>query len=315
MVPKVSEIGHLKYPRFTKVLREVWILTACFLYFFPKMVYKTPRFSSLKIIHNQTTRKAAMVKKQKQETRYVISRSEQSIFSEIYFPKRAAYYGTIFDALRYGFEGESVRRYIHDNVKMLLDEFRIYPALFDPDNYTKIRGVKTPVSIDKAYKRIKMYQSPFKGWSTYTVDGVFFDEKNKMYEEAVQVVRIMFRFQSSFISVAEKAGCRDVIRSVLAWLIARQGRLYEHRMWSNGERAQFIKNHEPWPKHKHAFVEQYFVGIAKEVNKWIDDRALFIFAYLVHQFAEKVLVEQLYEQEIWVTNLFNQNLIITSRVE
>ena len=27
MVPKVSEIGHLKYPRFTKVLREVWILT------------------------------------------------------------------------------------------------------------------------------------------------------------------------------------------------------------------------------------------------------------------------------------------------
>lgn len=257
-----------------------------------------------------------MVKKQTQETRYVISQSEQSIFSEIYFPKRAAYYGTIFDALRYGFEEERVRRYMRENVEMLLDELRIYPALFDPDHYANIRKIKAPVSIEKARQRIKMYRSPFKGWSIYTVDGVFFDDKTRViYEEAVQVVRILFRFQSSFTSVAGKAGCNDVLRSILAWLISRQGRLYEQQMWSNGEQIQFIKSHEPWPKHKRAFAAEHFVGIAKEMNKWIDDRALFIFAYLIHKFAEKVLVEQLSEQEIWVTNLFNQNLVVTSRIE
>lgn len=257
-----------------------------------------------------------MVKKQTQQIRYVISRNEQSIFSEIYFPKRAAYYGTVFDALRYGFDEERVRKHMRENIEVLLDEFRIYPALFDPDRYTKVRRTTAPVSIEKALQRIKMYQSPFKGWSIYTVDGVFFDDKTKViYEEAVQVVRIMFRFHSSFESVAGKTGCNDVLRSILAWLIVRQGRLYEQKVWSAGEQTKFIKSYEPWLKHKRAFVEHYFVGIAREVNKWIDDRALFIFAYLVHKFAEKVLVEQLYEQEIWVTNLFNQNLVVTSRVE
>ncbi len=251
----------------------------------------------------------------KQETRYLISRSEQSIFTEIYFPKRAAYYGTIFNALRYGFEEERVRKYIYENVKVLLEEYRAYPALFDPDDYTKVRRVTTPVSIDKARERIKIYHSPFKGWSTYTVDGVFFDEETKvMYEEAVQVVRIMFRFQSSFASVAEKVGCSDVLRCILVWLATRQGRLASHKIWFDSEKRLFMENHPPFSKSKRTFVEQHFTGIAKEVNKWIDDRGLFTFAYLVHQFAENVLAEQLYEKEIWVTNLFNQNLIVTSRV-
>jgi len=247
-------------------------------------------------------------------TQYVISRSEQSIFTEIYFPKRSAYYGTIFDALRFGYDVEYVKEYMGVNIEPLLEEYRAYPALFDPDDYTKIRRVTTPVSIDKARERIKMYRSPFKGWSTYSVDGVFFDEKNQMYEEAVQVVRIMFRFQSSFTPVAEKAGCNDVLRCILVWLATRQGRLASHKMWFESEKRLFIRNQPPFSKHKRAFVEQHFAGIAKEVNKWIDDRGLFTFAYLVHKFAEQVLTEQLYEKEIWATNLFNQNLIVTSRV-
>ena len=97
--------------------------------------------------------------------------------------------------------------------------------------------------------------------------------------------------------------------------IARQGRLYEHKLWGKAEEKQFLKNHAPWPARKHAFAQQYFADIAREVNKWIDDRALFIFAYLVKQFAEQVLVEQLYEKEIWVTNLFDQNLNIIRRTE
>ena len=252
---------------------------------------------------------------QKPKTRYLISRSEQSIFSEIYFPKRAAYYGTIFNALRYGYDVEYVREYMRENVEVLLDEFKAYPALFDPDDYTTTRRVTTPVSVDKARERIKMYQSPFRGWSTYTVDGVFFDDETKvMSEEAVQVVRIMFRFQSSFAPVAEKAGCRDVLRCILVWLINRQGRIADHKMWFKSEERLFIKNQPPFPKHKRAFVEHYFAGIAKEVNKWIDDRGLFLFGYLVHKFAEKVLAEELFEKQIWVTNLFNQNLIVSSRV-
>lgn len=81
------------------------------------------------------------------------------------------------------------------------------------------------------------------------------------------------------------------------------------------EKRWFIASHEPWPKKKLAFAKCYYAPIAKEVNQWIDDRALFIFSYLVKEFGEKVLAEQLYEKEIWVTNLFDQNLNVVRRVE
>lgn len=209
-----------------------------------------------------------------------------------------------------------VRDYLTPRAPALLDEFKDYPALFDPDDYTNARRVKTPVSVAEAEKRIQMYMSPFKGWSIYTVDGVFFDDDTgKMYEEAVQVIRIMFRFTSSYAKAAAQAGCSDVLCCILFSVIARQGRLYEHKLWGKAEERWFIASHEPWPTKKRAFVKKHFADIAREVNKWIDDRALFIFAYLVRQFGEKVLTEQLYEKEIWVTNLFNQNLNIVRRAE
>ena len=161
-----------------------------------------------------------------------------------------------------------------------------------------------------------MYQSPFKGWSIYSVDGVFFDDDTKvMYEEAVQVIRIMFRFESSYTAMAAQAVCGDVLRCVLFSCIARQGRLYEHKLWGKAEERQFIKSHAPWSAHKRMFVEQHFADITREINKWIDDRALFIFAYLVRKFGKKVLTEQLYEKEIWVINLFDQNLNVIRRIE
>jgi len=251
-----------------------------------------------------------------EKTRYIFARSEQSIFSEIYFPKHAAYQGTIFDALKDGYSERVVKKYLRDNVPELLNDFRDYPALFDPQDYSRERRVKTPVSVSDALKRIKMYKSSFKGWSIYSVDGVFFDdETKKMYEEAVQVIRIMFRFESSYTAMAAQAGCGDVLRCILFSIIARQGRLYEHKLWGKAEEKQFITSHEPWPKNKRAFVKCYYTPISREVNQWIDDRALFIFAYLVKLFAGKVLVEQLYEKEIWVTNLFDQNLNVIRRTE
>lgn len=249
-------------------------------------------------------------------TRYVFARSEQSIFSEIYFPRHAAYQGTIFDALRDGYSEKVVKDYLTVNVQELLIEFKDYPALFDPDDYTKVQRVKIPVSVAEAVKRIAMYKSPFKGWSIYSVDGVFFDnETGKMYEEAVQVVRLMFRFESSYTETATQAGYSDVLRCILFSIIAKQGHLNEHKRWGKAEEQRFLANHEPWPKKKRAFVKRYYASIVREVNQWIDDRALFIFAYLVRQFGEKVLTEQLYEKEIWVTNLFDQNLNIIRRAE
>lgn len=251
-----------------------------------------------------------------EKTRYTFARSEQSIFSEIYFPKHAAYQGTIFDALKYGYSEKVVKDYLTTNVQELLTEFKDYPALFDPNDYTRVRRVKTPVSVAEAEKRIEMYISPFKGWSIYGVDGVFFDDKTgKMYEEAVQVVRIMFRFESSYTETAEQAGYGDVLRCILFSVIAKQGHLNEHKRWGKAEERRFLTSHEPWQKKKRAFVKRYYAPIVQEVNRWIDDRALFIFAYLVRQFGEKVLTEQLYEKEIWVTNLFSQNLNIVRRAE
>ncbi|MDP3661420.1 MAG: hypothetical protein Q8R17_01015 [bacterium] len=251
-----------------------------------------------------------------EKTQYIFARSEQSIFSEIYFPKHAAYQGTIFDALEDGYSEKVVKDYMTVKVSELLTEFKDYPALFDPNDYANTRRVKTPVSITEALKRIEMYKSPFKGWSIYSVDGVFFDDDTrKMYEEAVQVVRIMFRFNSSFADTAAHDNCSDVLRCILFSVIARQGRLYEHKLWGKAEERWFIASHEPWPKKKRVFVEKHFADIAREVNKWIDDRSLFMFAYLVRQFGEKVLAEQLYEKEIWVTNLFDQNLNVIRRLE
>lgn len=250
-----------------------------------------------------------------EETRYVFTRSERHIFTEIYFPKRVAYQGAIFNALRFGYDENEVKTYLHRNVSKLLTEFSIYPALFDPHEYIAIRRRLTAPSIDEAHQRIDMYQSPFKGWSVYTVDGVFFGADGKMYEEATQVVRLMFRFKSSFTTQSTDAQCEDVLRSIIFWAISQQGRLNEHKPWSVAEKAQFIARHKPWPKRKLAFAKRYFTDVAKEVDKWVDDRALFIFGYLVRRFSENVLVEHLYEEEIWVTSHFDPLLNVIRRVE
>lgn len=246
---------------------------------------------------------------------YHFGRSERSLFSEIYFPKRAAYMGAIFNALRYGYEINLVKKYLIEQARDLLKEFSVYPWLFDPYNYTTTKRSKPRPSIEEALRRIEMYQSPFYGWSAYSVDGVFFDRNGKMYEEATQVVRVMFRFQSSFTEQAEKAGCGDVLRAILFWAIGQQGRLDEHKLWSPAEQRHFIARRGPWTKRKRDFIERYFAGVAKETAKWIDDRALFIFAYLVRKFSDNVLVEQLYEDEIWVTSLFTQVLNVVKRKE
>ncbi len=194
-----------------------------------------------------------------------------------------------------------------------MEEFRIYPALFDPQDYTRLHRRHTLPSVEEALARIDMYKSPFGGWSMYSVDGVFFDKQGKMYEEATQVVRIMFRFKSAFEEVARAADCLDVLRCLIFWAIRRHTLINERKLWSKPEEKLFLASQAPWPAKKQAFVEQYYRPVLQELHQWFDDRALFVFGYLVRQFAENVLAEELYEEEIWVTSIFEQHLNVIRR--
>ena len=250
---------------------------------------------------------------------YPFSISERILFWEIYFPKRAAYYGAIFDALREGYNEEDVKSYLQEDAAKLLDELQNYPGLLDPRQYEQDVREKRQLTAQDAIDRIAMYKSSFKGWSTYTVDGVFFGEKGKVFEEATQVVRIMLRFVSSpryeeFQRIAEEKNCEDVLRSILYCVITRLGRLDEETGWGADERERFLKDHSAWTKQKRIFAKKHFVDIAKEAQKWVDDCCLFLFGYLVRKFWQNVVAKQEYEEEIWATSLFSMNLNVIHRI-
>ena len=236
---------------------------------------------------------------------YFFNSSERALFVEIYFPKRAAYYGTIFDALKDGYNESVVKRYLRENVEALINEFQVFPDLFKLSRYTSTKGSRVLPSEKEALERIEAYKSPFKGWSTYSVDGVFFDGEGKPIEEATQVVRVMFRFESSFVKQAADEGCSDVLRAILFWIVSQHGRLYGHKIWGKEEQAQFMTRHKPWPKQQRSFAKKHYADIAIEAGKWIDDREIFIFCYLVRNFWQKVVKEEMREDEIWVASLFD----------
>lgn len=114
---------------------------------------------------------------------------------------------------------------------------------------------------------------------------------------------------------ARDAHCSDVLRSILYWVITRLGRLDEETGWASAECKLFLRDHTSWTRKKRAFAEKHFMTIAKEAQKWVDDCCLFLFAYLVRKFWENVIAEEMYEEEIWVTNLFTMNLNVIHRIE
>lgn len=246
---------------------------------------------------------------------YYFHSSERGMYIEIYFPKRAAYYGTIFDALRDGYYEDKVKQYLRENVRQLINEFQAFPDLFSPHRYTRKPSRALPTQ-EEALQRIEMYKSPFNGWSIYDVSGVWFEkekvvennaevEKVKMIEETTDIVRVMFRFESSFAQLAIDAGCFDVLRAIVFWTVFYHGRLYDHKIWGEAEKVQFMARHKPWPKKKRLFTEKHYVEIAREAGKWVDDRVIFVFAYLVRKFWENVVEKGLKEDEIWVAGFFD----------
>lgn len=252
------------------------------------------------------------------DVNYFCGRSEIGMFSEIYFPKRAAYYGAIFDALRYGYKENVVKKYFQDHIDNLMDELKTFPDLFDPYKFTAAKLRKNPVSKEEALRRIDMYASPFRGWSIYSVDGVWFDENDDPVEEATQIVRILFRFSSSFTEKATQENCSDVLRAIIYWTINQRGHLKEYKAWDRGGESQFMRWHEPWLKQnrqKRLFAQKNFSAVATEAIKWIDDRALFVFGYLVRKFWEQVVKEKTREDQIWVTNFFDMSLNVVEKTK
>jgi len=160
----------------------------------------------------------------------------------------------------------------------------------------------------QALKRIDMYASPFKGWSMYEVDGMFFNGRGKVYKERTQVIRLLFRFGSSYVSKAKAYNCSDVLRSILFWTISERGLLLEEESWGIESKKRFINVHGPFSKEKMVFTERYFQSIARAAAKWIDDCALFIFGYLVGNFSRNVLDKKKKEEEIWVASFFELTL-------
>ena len=205
------------------------------------------------------------------KTVYLFTLPDHGFFAEIYFPRKSAHQGTIFRSLRRGYNDSEVRYYLSRNISNLLEELKEYPQLFDPHQYDeKMVGKKKKISFAKeeALERIKLYASPFKGWSLYQVDGVFFDKRGKAYEEATQVVRIMFRFQSSYYNVAKEQNCLDIFRAIILWAITKQDLLDEHNLWDKRQYDEFLERHKPWPKRKFAFTKKYFIRLTKEIQKW-----------------------------------------------
>lgn len=176
---------------------------------------------------------------------YVFSRGERGIFAEVYFPKKVAFQGTIFTALEKGYDEKVVKRYFKRKIDVLLAELAEYPTdIFNPYRYGTLQKPKEPeTAAAKVRKRINMYVSPFKGWSMYEVDGVFF-KRGRADEERTQVIRLMFRFKSPDIQLARRWECEDVLRTILYFVIETRGHISEEKVWGEKSKQQFLMMHE-----------------------------------------------------------------------
>jgi hypothetical protein len=272
---------------------------------------------------------------------YIHQPRDPSIYCEIYFPHKAAYQGTIHQALLDGKDPDHVkaklRRAVRDG---MVEELGTYANLLDPDFYSgqreKIKGSPQV----RAYKRIDQYRSSFAGWSMYTVAGVFFGEDRKIpkrgrrptqrleaEEELVQVLRLIFRFSKrdldakgdKLLAAAQRVDCGEVYRIIAFRILSRLDRVQGLNPWDEGESDRFLADYAHWNtpqlEHKYEFARKYFSAIAREVEYWIDDCSLFVFCYLVRQFGQEVLQQRAEKQEveIWVTHFLDLSVNVTVR--
>ncbi|MDO8486150.1 MAG: hypothetical protein Q7S77_00400 [Candidatus Staskawiczbacteria bacterium] len=239
-----------------------------------------------------------------------LQQGQRGIFAEVYFPRRIAAQGTIFTALEEGYDEAIVKRYLENNVDSLLQELPQHLEVFDPHWYNMLAKRRQTPNKEDALARIANYMSPFFGWSNYVVDGVWFnDDENssdfgKSFEEATQIIRLMFRFTSQYAQEAIQFQCPDVLRVMVFWIINRQIRPADIPRWDKSELKKFLQEYK-FTKRKQAFAQKYFELVAREIFKWMGDWFLFVFGYLVRNFAARLAQRGKPENVIWVTTFFN----------
>ena len=256
---------------------------------------------------------------------YVFNRGRRAILAEVHFPKRVIYQSQIFDALKKGLDEEIVKSYLSTNIGDIMQEMQEYTLLFDPLQYQRRRFPRQiSISEEQAKQRIALYQSHFRGWSMYEVDGVYLNETpeklhlpilERIDDERTQILRLIFRLESIHEETAKAERCYDVLEAIMRWVMAEHGRLDHIFPWRRGELHRFLGLHAAWPRHKRVFVDNYYELITKEVKKWIDDTGMFVFCFLIRNFWEGVIASKSREVEIWVANFFNMNLNIVKETQ
>jgi len=223
-------------------------------------------------------------------------------FVELYFPKRVAYQAEVVKALDEGVHGETVKAYLEKSASKLLKELAVYPVVLDPERYTG--GRTETLTVADVKRRIEKYENHFFGWSTYSVEGAFLNTHVKppiLQDELVQVVRVIFQFESK-LEVTKEKGAEGIIQSIVSWLLANYNLAFPVL---NELQRDRIAEHTPLTERERAYVENHYMAIAAEVLKWFDDCVLFIFGYLTRRFWKQVSKAGRQEDEIWVTSFFN----------
>jgi hypothetical protein len=207
---------------------------------------------------------------------YKFNYGQPGHFVEIYLPKKAVYQGTLYDTLTKGFDLDVVRAHFREN------EAGIKAFLKDNE---ELRNYTTD--------QIERLSPAFNGYSLYELDGVFRSprmpaELDRLYEERVQVVRLMFLPPEELIA---NVGDSDKERQLAA-------RRYI-RFWT-----------QDWDEYRADLDRSSCNGARQEIghrlHDWLKDVGLFLHGYILFKLCETI--EKLStdgavnpEEEIWLT--------------
>lgn len=209
---------------------------------------------------------------------------EPGLMIEVYLPKKVAYQGGLYGALKEALEDANrpdncakspvVADYLlHKNSRLKRLTFESMPTLDE----ARARGV------------VKV----FSGFSLYEVDGVFWtDQGHTVFEERTQVLRLLFRpnYGKLFESIRDDELRTDLMEDVRRFrqLLVSQSKdligLFERR--ENGGKK----------------LSDQQRAILTAVKEWKENVMFFVFGYVTARLTE---IEGFNEKELWVTSFRN----------
>ncbi len=192
---------------------------------------------------------------------YELLPSEQSIFTEIYLPKRPDLQGMLYHILTNGFDGDHVEAYFNDPAR------KTDILSFLSTSLPMLKGWNSTI--------INHLKQILQGYSLYEVDGVFkHPSTGKPMRERVQVIRVFLKPDYSNLSNAtvftEKQQNAILSRQVLEW-------------WSVQPDDRSTK--------------EDLQGFQLELFQWVQAAVLFIYGFIIYQLQEELLTKSPSEQE------------------